>query len=145
MTYSDHNKTTQYPSAVYLCREKLYMNRQKPPQCEQDWKNLFVHKSIFQGQFEVKQMILLQVFFFSVLRLVTWVIFLDWVDRKLEKIDHLTHWEADAKHLMECCFQANCPSEPKQMGLCERIVWKTVYFAFSFDEEHKKSQPPRQA
>ena len=54
--------------------------------------------------------------------------------------DHLTHQEADEKHLMECRFQANCPPEQKQMGLCECMVSKTVYFALSFHEEHKKSQ-----
>ena len=38
---------------------------------------------------------------------------------------------------MECHFEANCQSEPKQMGLCECMVSKTVYFALSFHDEHK--------
>lgn len=51
-------KATQYPSGVFLYNAKVHKNHQKLPQCEQEWKNFFVHQSIFLGLFEVEQMLL---------------------------------------------------------------------------------------
>lgn len=40
------NETTQYPLAVFLDREELYINRWNLPQCEQEWKNhLYINQS----------------------------------------------------------------------------------------------------